>query len=80
MGGGGIVEEFGRRAQGMEKIEIDEAVVRELMELTGLETRQKVVTKALNEMAESRHLQRKLLELEGKIEWDGDLDAMRRKG
>ena len=62
----------------MEKIEIDEAVVSELMELTGLTTQQEIVTKALSEMAESRRIQRKLLELEGKIEWDGDLDAMRR--
>ena len=62
----------------MEKIEIDEAVVSELMELTGLTTRQAVVNKALSEMADRRRVQRKLLELEGKIEWDGDLDAMRR--
>ena len=62
----------------MEKIEIDEAVVGELMEITGLKTQQEVVTKALSEMVDRRRVQRKILELEGKIEWDGDLDAMRR--
>jgi Arc/MetJ family transcription regulator len=64
--------------QSMGKIEIDEAVVGELMEITGLKTQQEVVDKALKEMVDRRRVQRKLLELEGKIEWDGDLDAMRR--
>jgi Arc/MetJ family transcription regulator len=62
-----------------EPIEIDEAVVGELMELTGLKTREEVVAKALSEMVEGRRAQRKMMQLRGTIEWDGDLDAMRRQ-
>jgi Arc/MetJ family transcription regulator len=57
-------------------IVLDEQLVTRGKRLTGLKTSRALVDHALREMVR-RGDQRKLLELRGKIEWQGDLNAMR---
>jgi Arc/MetJ family transcription regulator len=59
-------------------IVLDEALIREGLKSTGLKTRRALVDRALNELVR-RERQQELLTLKGKIHWDGDLAAMRRK-
>ncbi|RKX46225.1 MAG: type II toxin-antitoxin system VapB family antitoxin [Verrucomicrobia bacterium] len=57
-------------------IVLDSHLVEEGMKLTGLKTKRNLVDYALRELL--RHeKQAKLLELRGKIDWDGNLDEMR---
>lgn len=58
-------------------IVVDEKIVSECKRLTGIETTRGVVDRALREMAR-RGRQRKLLDLWGKVDWEGDLSKMRR--
>lgn len=58
-------------------IVIDEDLIQEAMRLTGLSTKRAVVERALETLVRLAG-QRAVLELEGKIHWEGDLDAMRR--
>lgn len=57
-------------------IEIDEALVKEAMELTNQKTRKAVVNFALKDLV-SREKRKKLLDCEGKVEWRGNLEEMR---
>jgi Arc/MetJ family transcription regulator len=58
-------------------IELDEKLVNEAMKLTRRKTKKDVVNYALAELV--RKLKRKkLLDLEGKVEWTGNLDQMRK--
>jgi Arc/MetJ family transcription regulator len=58
-------------------IELDEGLVEEAMKLTKRKTRKDVVNYALSELV--RKLKRKkLLRLEGKVKWPGDLGEMRK--
>lgn len=60
-------------------IVLDTRLVNTAMEMTGLKTRRELVDYALREVV--RHQQQmKLLELKGKIRWEGDLEAMRTDG
>ncbi|MEN8254007.1 MAG: type II toxin-antitoxin system VapB family antitoxin [Verrucomicrobiota bacterium] len=57
-------------------IVLDSQLVEEGMKLTGLKTKRNLVDYALRELL--RHeKQAKLLELRGKVEWDGNLNEMR---
>ena len=57
-------------------IVLDSQLVEEGMKLTGLKTKRNLVDYALRELL--RHeKQSKLLELRGKIDWEGNLDEMR---
>ena len=57
-------------------IVLDNQLVEEGMKLTGLKTKRNLVDYALRELL--RHeKQTKILELRGKIEWEGNLDEMR---
>jgi Arc/MetJ family transcription regulator len=57
-------------------IVLDTQLVEAGMKLTGLKTKRQLVDHALRELL--RHeKQAKLLELRGKVEWDGNLDEMR---
>lgn len=58
-------------------IELDEKIVGEAMRLTRKKTKKEVVNYALNELV-SKIKRKKLLELEGKVEWTGDLREMRK--
>lgn len=58
-------------------IEIDDTLMAEAMAATGASTKREVVDLALRFMVR-RERQQDILKLFGKIEWDGDLDEMRR--
>ncbi len=59
-------------------IDLDEALVREVIRLGHFTTKKAAVNAALAEYA--RLLQRRqLLDLRGKLSWEGDLDEMRRR-
>ena len=57
-------------------IVIDDQLMKEAMELSGLKTKREVVEHALRRLVRLKK-QEKILELRG-IGWDGDLDKMRR--
>ncbi|WP_112381560.1 type II toxin-antitoxin system VapB family antitoxin [Sphingomonas carotinifaciens] len=58
-------------------IEIDDALMAEAMEATGARTKKEAVEAALRQLVQLKR-QAGIRELRGKIEWIGDLDAMRR--
>lgn len=57
-------------------IDIDEALLKEAMEVTGLTTKKAAVEAALRAIVAEGRARRALQELAG-IGWDGDLDKMR---
>ncbi len=58
-------------------IELDEKLVDEAMKLTHKKTKKELVNYALEELVK-RFKRKKLLELEGKVEWQGNLDETRK--
>lgn len=58
-------------------IELDDELMREALELSGLPTKRAVVEEALRTMVRQRK-QAKVKELFGKVRWEGSLDEMRR--
>ena len=58
-------------------IELDEKLVNEAMKLTRKKTKKELVNYAIEELI-SRFKRKKLLELEGKVEWTGNLSEMRK--
>ncbi len=58
-------------------IDLDERLVMAGMKLTGCKTKKEVVNLALRELV-ARKKRKKILELEGKIAWAGDLHEMRK--
>lgn len=58
-------------------IELDEKLVKEAMKLTHKKTKKDLVNYALEELVK-RFKRKKLLELEGKVEWTGNLAEMRK--
>jgi len=59
-------------------IELDEKLVDEAMKLTEKKTKKELVNFALQELV-SKIKRKKILELEGKVEWTGDLTKMRKE-
>jgi Arc/MetJ family transcription regulator len=58
-------------------IDIDDELIREAQELTGLRTKREAVDHALRELV-ARHRRLGVLDLRGKVHWEGDLDDSRR--
>lgn len=58
-------------------VELDEKLVSDGMRLTGIRTRKALIDHALRELVR-RKGQRSILRLQGRIQWEGDLDEMRR--
>ncbi|WP_298089895.1 type II toxin-antitoxin system VapB family antitoxin [uncultured Sphingomonas sp.] len=58
-------------------IEIDDVLMAEAMEATGARTKKEAVEAALRQLVQLKR-QAGIRELRGKMEWVGDLDAMRR--
>lgn len=58
-------------------IELDEKLVAEAMKLTHKKTKKELVNYALKELV-NKIKRKKILELEGKVEWTGDLDEARK--
>ena len=62
---------------GRTNIDLDDRLVDEAMKLTNKKTKKEVVNYAVEELV--RKLKRKkILELEGKVEWTGKLDEIRK--
>jgi Uncharacterized protein conserved in bacteria (DUF2191). len=57
-------------------IEIDDGVLEEVRRLTGATTKRQAVDIALRELV-ARYRRAGLLELRGKVRWEGDLDESR---
>jgi Arc/MetJ family transcription regulator len=57
-------------------IEIDDDVLREAQQLLGTPTKRETVDSALREVV-ARHRRLGILELRGKVRWEGDLKASR---
>lgn len=58
-------------------IELDEKLVNEAMKLTHMKTKKELVNYALKELV-SKVKRKNLLDLEGKVEWEGNLHEMRK--
>lgn len=58
-------------------IEIDDEVMREVQRLTGVRTKREAVDLALRELV-ARHRRLGILELRGRVHWEGDLETSRR--
>lgn len=61
---------------GRTNVVLDDDLVRECRKLTGIETRRALIDYALREVLRHRR-QRRLLELKGAVDWEGDLAAWR---
>ncbi|OGL45310.1 MAG: transcriptional regulator of the Arc/MetJ class [Candidatus Schekmanbacteria bacterium RBG_13_48_7] len=59
-------------------IVIDEKLIKEGMKVTGIKTQRALIDYALRDLLR-RNSQKRILELKGKIYWNGDLSKMRRK-
>ena len=58
-------------------IDLDSKLVDRGLRLTGLRTKKELVNHALSELVRRKD-QKSILDLRGKISWDGDLDEMRK--
>ncbi len=58
-------------------IEIDDGVMAEAQRVAGTRTKRETVDLALRELV-ARHERKGILELGGKVRWEGDLDVSRR--
>ena len=58
-------------------VEIDDEVMREAQRLTGVGTKREAVDLALRELV-ARHQRLGILELRGRVHWEGDLNTTRR--
>ena len=56
---------------------LDDALVAEAMRRTGIKTKRAVVEEALRTLIQLKR-QEEILALRGKLDWEGDLDQMRR--
>ncbi len=59
-------------------VDLDENVVKEGVKLTRLKTKNELMSLALFELIERRKRKSRLISLEGKMKWEGDLEQMRR--
>ena len=57
-------------------IELDDKIIKEAIKLTHLKTKKDVVNYAMEELLK-RLRRKKILELEGRVKWEGNLDEMR---
>ena len=55
---------------------LDKEIVEQALQITHLKNKHELLDYALRELIR-RETQKKLLELKGKIHWEGDLDALR---
>lgn len=58
-------------------IEINDQLIQQALELSQLKTKKDVVNEALEQFVKKMKRLR-MLELQGKVKWEGDLDEMRR--
>jgi len=58
-------------------IVLDDELVAQAMRLTGLQTKRGLIDHALKELIRRRQ-QRRMLELRGRVKWEGNLNKMRK--
>lgn len=58
-------------------IDIDEKVLAQALQLSGLRKKVDVVNYALRKLVEQQEIEQ-ILNLKGKIQWEGDLEQMRK--
>lgn len=58
-------------------IEIDDELMKKALKYSKLKTKKEIINEALNEYVRYQ-MRLKLLALQGKVKWIGDLDKMRR--
>lgn len=58
-------------------IDLNDRILKEAGKLTHLKTKKEIVNYAMEELVK-RLRRKKILELEGKVKWEGNLDEMRR--
>lgn len=58
-------------------IEIDDELMKKALKYSKLKTKKEIINEALNEYVKYQ-MRLKMLTLQGKVEWIGDLDKMRR--
>ena len=61
---------------GRTNVVLDDELIEECQELTGIKTRRALIDYALHEVRR-RGRQKRLLELKGAVEWEGDLSDWR---
>ena len=59
-------------------VDIDDDLMRDALRLTGLKTKRAAIETGLRMLIRVKG-QERMLELAGKVHWDGDLDEMRRQ-
>lgn len=57
-------------------IQLDDSLVEEAFQLTGLKTKKDLINHALSELVRRKN-QKRILRLKGKIDWEGNLNEMR---
>ncbi|MBI3600187.1 MAG: type II toxin-antitoxin system VapB family antitoxin [Nitrospinae bacterium] len=58
-------------------IELNDRLVEEAIKLTHIRTKKEIVNYAIEELVK-KFRKKKILELEGKVKWEGNLDEMRK--
>ena len=58
-------------------IVIDDELMKQVLELTGLKTKREAVEQGLKALAQLKR-QEKIRDYRGKLQWEGDLEQMRR--
>ncbi|MCA9433935.1 MAG: type II toxin-antitoxin system VapB family antitoxin [Candidatus Omnitrophica bacterium] len=61
---------------GRTNVVLDDELVKKCLAATGLKTRRELIDYALREVLRHKN-QRRLLELKGRVNWEGDLETMR---
>ena len=61
---------------GRTNVVLDEDLISKCLEITGIKTRRALIDHALRELLRHKR-QKRILELKGKIDWEGDLDSWR---
>ena len=62
---------------GRTNVVLDDKLVEECQKATGIKTRRALIDHALHELLR-RERQKKILELKGAVQWEGDLKAWRK--
>lgn len=64
---------------GRTNIVLDDQLIRRAMQVSGARTKREAVDRALRELVARASVYRALRRLKGKLPWDGDVDAWRRR-